>query len=154
MTDNLAIGLFSGAGGLSYGLRKSGFDVCAEVEIDSDCVETLRQNNKHTKVIMSDIRSLEPYDVLKQACKDGKKLALIAGGPPCKGFSVSNKRNRNLSNPVNYLYKEFFKFVKALSPQAFLLENVEGICSIGNGTILRDILKTGKSLVILLVMLH
>ena len=144
--DSLAIGLFSGAGGLSYGLRKAGFDVRSEVEVDPDCVQTLKQNNKHATVIMSDIRKLEPSAILKQTGKGSKKLALIAGGPPCQGFSVSNKRNRDLTNPVNCLYKEFFKFVKDLSPRLFLFENVEGICSIGNGEVFQDIIRTGENL--------
>ena len=69
----------------------------------------------------------------------------MAGGPPCQGFSDSNRRTRSLDNPLNKLYIEFFRFVKALNPPVFLLENVEGLKTLGNGVVLKSILELGRN---------
>ena len=143
-SERVGIDLFAGAGGLSLGLSQAGFDMRLGIEIDPNCAETLRRNNRNMKVIVSDIQSLRPSEIMRLAGISRKELALIAGGPPCRGFSVSNKRNRWLGNPLNTLYLEFFRFVKELSPKIFLFENVEGLSTLGEGVILRDILRLGR----------
>jgi DNA (cytosine-5)-methyltransferase 1 len=144
--ENIAIDLFAGAGGLSLGLSEAGFKVVAGVENDRDCMATLRTNNGKMKVIQSDIQQLSSSDLLKNAGVNKSDIKLIVGGPPCQGFSVSNKRNRDMNNPINVLYREFFRIVADLRPRMFLLENVEGICTIGEGAILHDILELGKKI--------
>lgn len=143
-SEHVAIDIFAGGGGLTLGLSQAGFDVKVGIDIDPNCAETLRKNNGNMRVMLENIRSLKPSDVIKQAGIGRNDLTLLAGGPPCQGFSVSNKRNRCLENPVNSLYLEFFRFVKELSPKMFLLENVEGLCTLGGGIILQDILKRGR----------
>ncbi|MBZ9572555.1 DNA cytosine methyltransferase [Patescibacteria group bacterium] len=139
------ISLFSGAGGLSYGLSKAGFDMRIGIDIDSNAALTLKMNN-NIDVIISDIKNVNPTEITKEFNVDIKDIALIAGGPPCQGFSQSNRRSRNLDNPLNNLYLEFFRFVKALNPQVFLLENVAGLKTLHNGKIVKDILKVAKRL--------
>ena len=136
--------LFAGAGGLSYGLSRAGFNMKLGIEIDPHCAKTLSMNQRNMTVIVSDIRSVEPTEAVKYADIRKGELTIIVGGPPCRGFSQSNRRTRDLKNPLNHLYNEFFRFVKELRPTVFLLENVEGLRTLHNGQVLRDILRLGE----------
>lgn len=140
------IDLFAGAGGLSYGLSCAGFNVKVGIEIDPHCADTISKNHKNMKVIVSDVRSVEPRKVMEHANVKRGDLTILAGGPPCRGFSQSNRRTRNLNNPLNALYQDFFAFVKAIRPRVFLLENVKGLKTLQNGTVLNRILKLGRRL--------
>jgi len=142
----IGIDLFAGAGGLSYGLSEAGFDMKLTIESNSNFADTLRKNNRNLKVIVSDIREVEPAEAVKSAGLRKEDIHLIAGGPPCQGFSQSNRRSRNLDNPLNNLYREFFRFVKLIKPQVFLLENVAGLRTLHKGAVLHDILNKGKEL--------
>ena len=142
----IGIDLFAGAGGLSCGFSQAGFDMKLGIEANSNFANTLKKNNKNLKVIVSDIREIYPAEAVKSAGMGKEDIYLIAGGPPCQGFSQSNRKSRNLDNPLNNLYKEFFRFVKVLEPQVFLLENVAGLKTLHKGAVLQDILNTGKEL--------
>ena len=142
----VGIDLFAGAGGLSYGLSQAGFNMALGIEINSNFAITLKENNRNMKVVMSNIKTVDPLEALKFAGVQKADLDIIVGGPPCRGFSQSNRRTRNLKNPLNHLYKEFFRFVKVLHPQAFLLENVAGIKTLQKGKVLQDILDRGNKL--------
>ena len=145
-SPHLGIDLFAGSGGISYGLLQAGFDMRLGIDIDPNFAFTLKENNKDMKVVVSDIRVLEPTEVVKSAGLRNKDIDRIVGGPPCRGFSQSNRRSRNLDNPLNNLYKEFFRFIRVLQPQIFLLENVAGLKTLHKGAVLQDILKIGEKL--------
>lgn len=148
MTNSGLIGvdLFAGAGGLSCGLSRAGFNMKLGIEIDPNCAKTLSKNHSNMKVIISDIRLVDPLKAMKHIDIRKGDLAIVAGGSPCRGFSQSNKRTRVLSNPLNSLYKEFFRFVKAISPRVFLLENVKGLKTLQNGFVFKEILEIGRKL--------
>ena len=126
------------------GLSRAGFNMKLGIEIDSNSALTLKKNHGGMSVVVSDVRFLDPIKTLNQAEIHPNELAILAGGPPCRGFSVSNRRSRSLDNPLNSLYKEFFRFIKALKPQIFLLENVVGLKTLAQGAVLHDILNLGK----------
>ena len=142
----IGIDLFAGSGGISYGLLQAGFDMRLGIEIDPNFAVTLKENNKNMNVVVSDIRVIDPTEVVKSAGLRKKDIDLVVGGPPCQGFSQSNRRSRNLDNPLNNLYKEFFRFIRVLQPQVFLLENVAGLKTLHRGVVLQDILKIGEKL--------
>jgi len=142
----IGIDLFAGAGGLTYGLSKAGFDMRIGIESDRDASKTLKFNNENMDVITSDIKNTNPTEITKKFGGYKKGIAIIVGGPPCQGFSQSNKRSRNLDNPLNNLYLEFFRFVKELKPKVFLLENVAGLKTLQKGKVVQDIIKIGKKL--------
>ena len=142
----IAVDLFAGAGGLSHGLSEAGFDVKVGVEIDHETALTLQKNHKGLQVIESDIRTVTGSAIREQAILSGEQISLVAGGPPCRGFSVSNRKSRHLENPLNSLYHEFFRVVKDLRPKMFLFENVEGLCSLAKGLVLKDILDISHKL--------
>ena len=125
-----SIDLFSGGGGLSEGMRQAGFSVNAAVEIDSIAAETFRVNHKDATVIERDIRHVASSELLKQSGIPKGKLDLLAGCPPCQGFSsLTAKYKRDDSR--NSLIKEVSRLVRDLAPRAVMIENVPGIMSKG-----------------------
>jgi DNA (cytosine-5)-methyltransferase 1 len=122
----IAIDLFSGCGGLTQGLRRAGFNVVGAVEIDALAVETYRLNHRRVKVWSSDIQKLPVRRMMRALGIKRGELDLLAGCPPCEGFS--SMRTLNGSQPVqdkrNDLIFQFLRFVRKLRPKAIMLENV------------------------------
>jgi DNA (cytosine-5)-methyltransferase 1 len=127
MSEYSAIDLFSGCGGLSEGLRKAGFDVIAAFDNDPDSIATYKLNHPDTVVFSQDIRKVNIEDVKKLF--RGKILHLLAGCPPCQGFSSLRRLNRKPSKKDrrNSLILEYLKFVKELKPLTIMMENVPGL---------------------------
>jgi DNA (cytosine-5)-methyltransferase 1 len=127
MKRPIAIDLFSGCGGMSLGLEASGFDVAVAVEFDAIHALIHHLNFPYTTTICDDINNLKTdylKDILKQKGIDND-IDLIAGGPPCQGFSLMGKRQ--LDDPRNSLVFEYFRVIKDLKPKYFIFENVPGI---------------------------
>lgn len=124
-----AIDLFSGAGGLTAGLRASGFRVLAAVDNERLAVETYRVNHPDTRVWDADIRELDPASIMRALGLRRGELDLLAGCPPCQGFSTMRTRNGGVcvSDPQNDLVFEFMRFVAGLRPRAVMMENVPAL---------------------------
>jgi DNA (cytosine-5)-methyltransferase 1 len=130
----IAIDLFAGAGGLSLGLRQAGFDIRAALEIDKNAAATYKRNHNHrVKVIEKSIIGLSAEQFLEEAGLKKRDVMLVAGGPPCQGFSMANGHSRNHENPdqdsKNQLVEEFIRFVDEIRPELFIMENVLGFLS-------------------------
>lgn len=138
------IDLFSGAGGLSCGLEQSGFFPVLANELVEQYAITYKANHKDTEVITGDIKNIS-NDKIKSLLKHYPQIDLIAGGPPCQGFSV-NAPVRSLDDPRNHLFKEFLRIVSIASPKVVLIENVPGIVSLGKGTVVKQIYTILKEL--------
>lgn len=125
-TKPIALDLFCGCGGLTLGLRWAGFRVCGAVELDPLAVETYRANHPSVFVWETDIRDLGVADVLDTLGIRPGQLDLLAGGPPCQGFSRISTLNGSVkrNDPRNDLVLEFIRFVRGLRPKAVMLENV------------------------------
>lgn len=123
----ISIDLFSGCGGLTAGLNKAGFRTKAAIEINADAIRTFKLNQKNTTVIEKDIRKIKMTEVKKHL--KGQRLHLLAGCPPCQGFSTVRKRNKNKSkrDDRNNLIMEYLRLVKKLKPLTIMLENVPGL---------------------------
>jgi len=134
-----AIDLFSGAGGLSLGAQNAGFEIVVAVEKDKEAGLTFKKNHQNSTVISDDIRNIDTQIL-------NIKPFIIFGGPPCQGFSTSNTQTRNLDNKNNFLFEEFVRFVRELSPEWFLFENVEGIVSFNKGATKKHIEQCFKDL--------
>ena len=136
----IVIDLFSGAGGPSEGFKQSGFNILASVEMDRYFTETQIFNHSKrkkypTNVINADLNETEfAVSVLENAVS-GIEIDLIIGGPPCRGFSSSNTRNRTLNNPLNFLFEKFISIVEKFKPKIVVLENVSGMNRFENGYI-------------------
>jgi DNA (cytosine-5)-methyltransferase 1 len=143
----VAIDLFAGAGGLSLGLEQAGFDIAASVEYDPIHCAVHSYNFPRTEVLCADISLVAQATLLSavgiglerhgrdSAAWDGE-IDLVAGGPPCQGFSNIGKRL--LDDKRNRLVFEFFRIVTELRPRYFLMENVPGMLAGGHKTQILD----------------
>lgn len=144
MTDKLKkiftgtyIDLFSGCGGLSLGLGNAGWKGIFAVEKDEMAFETFKHNlidGKHRHFDWPEWlpkKATTIQTILKnhkeQLSNLKGKVDLIAGGPPCQGFSLAGRRNPN--DPRNELSNQYIKMVDLVSPKYILLENVRGFNS-------------------------
>lgn len=134
------IDLFAGCGGLSLGLLTSGWKGLLAIEENPDAFKTLRYNlvdkGNHNKrkpsIDWPSWLAKEPYEINDFVNRYGNQLQelqglvkLVAGGPPCQGFSFVGKRNGN--DPRNELFKHHLEVVRIIQPEIVLLENVRGI---------------------------
>lgn len=119
------IDLFAGAGGLSLGAARAGFDIAAAVELDPFAIETHTKNFPRTVHFAEDIATLSGEGLLLRAGLRFGELDGIIGGPPCQGFSHIGKRQVN--DTRNDLFFHFFRLVADTNPAFFLAENVPGI---------------------------
>jgi len=124
-----AIDLFSGCGGLSLGLKAAGFSVIAAVEIERKAQETYRLNHPTVRLYGEDIRKLNPADVLRDAGLKPGEVDLLAGCPPCQGFSRLRTRNQRtaVKDKRNNLVADFLRFIGAIRPKTVMLENVPAL---------------------------
>lgn len=128
------IDLFAGCGGLSLGLMKAGWQGVFAIEKSEDAFLTL-SHNLCSKRKMSfnwpewlPKKAMTTRDLLDQYPSELEALRgqidLIAGGPPCQGFSLAGRRNPN--DPRNQLKNEYVELVDLLRPKFLIFENVKG----------------------------
>ena len=127
------IDLFAGCGGLSLGLHKAGWKGLFAIEKSTQAFETLEYNlikqTKHFEwVDWLPQKALDINDVLENYEDNLKslkgKVTMVAGGPPCQGFSTAGRRVE--SDTRNSLVKSYIKFIKLVSPSIIFFENVKG----------------------------
>jgi len=125
----LAIDLFCGCGGLSLGLQQAGFSVVAAIDLDPLATETYAKNHPDTKLFRGDIKKMKPTKIMKELGLRPGELDLLAGCPPCQGFSTLRTYNggRVVEDPLNDLVFDFLRFVRVLKPRAIMMENVPGL---------------------------
>lgn len=133
--------LFSGIGGMSLGFKQAGFEIVAANELDIEIAESYKKNHPEVKMYNTDITSLDS-EILE---KYRGKINIVIGGPPCQGFSQKGSRNI-LEDERNFLFKEFYRIVKFLEPEYFLMENVPNILTANNGSFKHDISKLFEKL--------
>ncbi|MCM2574439.1 DNA cytosine methyltransferase [Achromobacter xylosoxidans] len=135
-----AIDLFSGCGGLSCGLKDAGFHVVAAVEIDNKAQATYKLNHPGVRLYAQDIRMLAPQQLMKDVGLAVGELDLLAGCPPCQGFSRLRTKNQKTSvkDDRNDLVAEFIRFAQVLLPKTIMLENVPALAKDSRFTRVRD----------------
>jgi DNA (cytosine-5)-methyltransferase 1 len=129
--------LFAGAGGLSAGFHEAGFRSLFFSEWDEDAAATYRLNFPDAVPFVGDIRALTAEAVLA-ACPEAAGLDVLAGGPPCQGFSI-NAPVRDAGDPRNHLFREYVRLLEGLRPAFVLLENVPGLLSMSGGQVVKDV---------------
>ncbi len=129
MRRPIAIDLFSGCGGMSLGLEAAGFDIAAAVELDPIHALVHHINFPYSVSICQDINYLNTKELIAKMKLNGfdREVDLIAGGPPCQGFSHIGKRQ--LDDPRNSLVFQYVRIIKDIQPKYFIFENVPGIAS-------------------------
>ncbi|MGI9249614.1 MAG: DNA cytosine methyltransferase [Pseudohongiellaceae bacterium] len=128
-TKLTAIDLFSGVGGLSCGLRQAKFKVLACVENNNLAASSYKMNHKEAVMYQEDIRKLSPRKMLNDLGLQPGDLDLLAGCPPCQGFSSHRTRNKKTSvrDSRNKLIYEFIRFAEVMKPKTIMIENVPGL---------------------------
>lgn len=134
------IDLFSGAGGLSEGLKEAGFNCLFANEVVPIYAHTYKRNHVGTKVLTADIRTIDANDILRSLGLNRGELDLVAGGPPCQGFSI-NAPIRSAADQRNHLFRDYLRFVDAFAPKVVLIENVPGLVSFEHGETLHAIIE-------------
>ncbi len=132
-SSNTYIDLFSGCGGLSLGLHNAGWKGVFAIEKSEDAFETLKHNliKKKKHFDWPDWLEQKHHDVNKvienyaENLKELRhKIDLVAGGPPCQGFSMAGRREENDSR--NDLINSYIKFIDLVRPKLIFFENVKG----------------------------
>lgn len=124
-----AIDLFAGCGGLTQGLRDAGFAVLAAVELDPLAAETYAANHPDVGLLNEDIRTVTAPGLCFACGLAPGDLDLLAGCPPCQGFSRlrNNNRRDRMDDPRNRLIDEVLRLVEGLLPKAVMVENVPNL---------------------------
>lgn len=119
-----AIDLFSGSGGTTQGLKKSGIEVVAAVEIDNIACKTYKYNNPEVKLFNEDIRKVTKSELSNLYDEKLDYLMLVAC-PPCQGFS--SIRLGGEDDIRNELVFEYQRLIEELNPDFLIMENVAGM---------------------------
>ncbi len=143
----LAVDLFCGAGGLSYGLHLAGFEVVLAVDKEAEAADTHRAHFPGVSLNAD----LGDQTVLDSICNalEGVQLDLVAGGPPCQPYSqAAFSKVRHLEDhhgkkpdPRRELWKSFLYVVAQAKPRAVLIENVPDMAFGRDGIVLRRLVR-------------
>lgn len=134
MNQNFSyIDLFAGCGGLSLGLHNAGWKGLFAIEKNLEAFKTLRHNlidnKKHFNwpewLPQENIEIDKAIELYKEhLCELKGKVDLVAGGPPCQGFSMAGRRNEN--DQRNNLIQSYIDFINIVKPKILFFENVKG----------------------------
>lgn len=142
--------LFSGIGGMDYGLHRAGFTHLFFCESDEWRRSVLAKHWPGVP-IYDDVRAVgkpeggTPADGASAPVDDGggqaragvpvhsdAPLDLLVGGFPCQDLSVAGNR-AGLAGSRSGLFFEFARIIDALQPRWVLIENVPGLLSSNGG---------------------
>jgi DNA (cytosine-5)-methyltransferase 1 len=131
--------LFCGAGGFSVGCSWTGFFPVIGIDYLEPAIATWHANHPNSICCLGDIRLTNAAAIKTMLSERGvDHINLIAGGVPCQGFSIANRKHNDYDNR-NFLFLEYMKFVKAFEPDYIILENVSGMRSTAGGQFEKDI---------------
>jgi DNA (cytosine-5)-methyltransferase 1 len=139
------IDLFSGVGGLSYGFANDdNFEIVAANEILPNMARAYSLNHPNVKMYNKDIKEFSICDLKNDLGLAKGDIDIIIGGPPCQAYSTVGKRLSD--DPRGKLFKEYFRVLSEIMPKLFVFENVKGLLSIQNGTLINNIIKLFESI--------
>lgn len=125
--------LFSGIGGFSLGLEKTGcFETVSFCEIDPFCRYVLKKHWPSVP-ILNDIRGVD--------CSELGRIDVITGGYPCQPFSVAGKQKGHEDD--RHLWPEMFEVIAQCRPSWVICENVYGHVKLGLDEVLSDLESEG-----------
>ncbi len=143
------IDLFAGCGGFSLGLHRAGLKILAAIDFDPKAIEVYRANFYSTPhILCKDLTQFSAEEL--EELIGTNRLDVIAGGPPCQGFSQVRQRDganngvRIIHDPRRTLYQQYFEYVKHFQPKLFVMENVLGLRSADGGKYFRAIQFTAR----------
>ena len=125
--------LFSGIGGLEYGLERSGLATSSEwmIEMDDFCCSILEKNFPNALVINDKVENINPSEL--------PKIDILTAGFPCQPVSTAGSRKGVMDE--RWLWDEVWRFIDVLRPQYFILENVPGLFTANKGKAFERVIK-------------
>ena len=140
----VAVSLFSGAGGLDVASMMAGVPVVLSMDIDSDCIQTLKANEAYfgeTEIYKGDLHNIDSKFFIDLVNKSSPEKFIVIGGAPCQPFSqagywVGNSTRKGINDPRATLVNEYLRVVIDIKPDGFVFENVEGLLHPTNKTII------------------
>lgn len=124
-----ALSLFSGCGGLCYGIKAAGFRIVGASEIHDAYRSIYKLNFPEVPLMSNDVRKITEAECAHITKAEGQ-IDLIAGGPPCQGFSLTGKRNPE--DARNSLFNDYLRIANTIRPKVVLMENVRLLSSMKN----------------------
>jgi DNA (cytosine-5)-methyltransferase 1 len=128
-TDLQVLSLFCGPGGLDEGFRQAGFGTSIAIDIDPECINTMRLNHPQAKAVCADTSAVSAKDLDEWLNREFAPVGVI-GGPPCQSFSVSNVHQKE-RDPRHKLPESYARLLKELNVRRpvsfFVFENVPGL---------------------------
>ena len=126
------VSLFSGLGGIDYGLEAAGFKTVFATDFDIDCCTTIA-TNRDWHVECADIHDVTSNEIFEFGGLDEGECSLLVGGPPCQPFSKSGfgseTQPKGLKDKRSNTIAEFFRIAAELEPRVFMIENVPQFAS-------------------------
>ena len=146
MSEYTCVDSFCGAGGLGLGLQQAGLDIRLSFDIDDICIKTIKENEKYFShpALVADITDMLKGKALEICKMERGELFLLAGGPPCQGFSIQ-RRGSDIDSRNQLVFK-YAQLVNELYPKYFVMENVTGIAGKRGKTILEQLIDELKGI--------
>lgn len=112
---------------LTEGMRQAGFNVALAIENDESAADCYESNHPETVLLKGAIRKIRVYKIHKLL--EGNPIHLLAGCPPCQGFSSVRRLNRKkaVRDERNGLILEYLRLIRRLKPLTVMMENVPGL---------------------------
>lgn len=120
------LSLFSGCGGLDFGIEAAGGNVIYANDIFADACKTLEKYFPNTDVNHGDIADIKSFP----------NADIVVGGYPCQSFSMAGNRDPSKDERTS-LYKQFLRVIQLVKPKYFVAENVSGLKQLGAGSFLQ-----------------
>jgi DNA (cytosine-5)-methyltransferase 1 len=130
--------VFAGAGGLAVGFRSAGWSIIGGNDFDPGASATFRLNFPESVFFEGSISELSADIVMQQCGLEVGELDCLIGGPPCQSFSYNNHQ-RSHSDDRARLFQFYLRLVRGLKPKTLVMENVPGILTIGDGSVVKAI---------------
>ena len=124
-----AVDAFAGGGGLTVGLKRAGFRVVAAIELESHPFATYKANHPEVRCLKQDIATVSGAALLQHA--EVNRIDLLAGCPPCQGFTSLTAKYKDKEDPRNELVLEMARLAEETLPRAVMMENVPGLTKKG-----------------------
>ena len=121
------LSLFSGCGGMDFGVEAAGGHVIFSNDILADACKTLEKYFPGADIRNADISGIQTFP----------NADVVVGGYPCQSFSMAGNRDPEKDERTN-LYKQFLRVVSIVKPKYFVAENVSGLKQLSSGTFLKE----------------
>ena len=127
-TNYKVIDIFSGCGGMSWGLHKAGFEVIAALDSWDIALKTFKINHPEAAIFNGDIRAISPLAVMEKLDLQRGELDCLVGGPPCQGFSKNvPAAYRFFDDERNQLFSEKAHQIGNAVPSLFMYHLAKNI---------------------------